>query len=348
MAQKLKVAVIGAGPAGHSAALYLARAGLVPVVISGPLPGGQAVFAGRIDNYPGFEGGIWGFELTQKMRAQAESFGAVYVDEVVTALDLSVPPYKVWTYLPEEINYTHLQNYSGDDWQGLSVRVKAEVEPAYEVELVVIATGSQACFLGLPEEKKWLGRGLAICATCDGNRYKGQEVVVVGGGDAAFNDVLYLAALCNKVTVVHSGETWESEQQEKLRRLAKLKNVDCLWKSQIVAFHGEADLEKVTVEDLATGQRSDLATAGVFLAIGRTPQTGLFAGQLDLTSAGHLVVAAKNGQSGLQTQTSVEGVFAAGDVVSASYNQVCVAAASGVMAAMDAIKYNSGHESASK
>ncbi|MDR0463098.1 MAG: FAD-dependent oxidoreductase [Pseudomonadales bacterium] len=333
------VVIIGSGPAGHSAALYLARAGFKPLVISGPLPGGQAVFAGSIDNYSGFPEGVNGFDLIDRMKAQAQFFGAEYLDAAISAVDLNTDPYRLWTYLPEDVNYTHLEKYEKHDW--LTLREQVVGQPhAIETKNIIIATGSHSQFLGLENEKNFLSRGLAVCAACDGPRYRGKDVVVVGGGDTALHEVLSLADIAASVTLIHRGKTWKSTHVQKLEAVSKLTNVRFLWQNMVTKLIGEQHLHCIEVENLETKERKMIHADAVFLAIGRRPNIGLFANQLEISSSGHIATDAHRGVNTLQTVTSKPGVFAAGDVTSPFYNQVSVAVASGAMAAMDCIEYN--------
>jgi thioredoxin reductase (NADPH) len=306
-----RLVIIGSGPAGYTAAIYAARAMLEPVLISGFQPGGQLTITTDVENYPGFADVIQGPWLMEQMRAQAEHVGTRMVSDYVTAVDLSARPFRITCD-------------SGD---------------TYTCDALVIATGAQAKWLGLPSEAAYQGFGVSACATCDGFFFRGKEVVVVGGGNTAVEEALYLANLAAKVTVVHRRDTFRAERilQERLFRNPK---IEVRWNAAVEEICGAQNPTTVThvrLKDTETGEMSELKTDGVFIAIGHKPATELFAGQLPMKSGGYLVT-----EPG-RTATAVPGVFAAGDVTDDIYRQAVTAAGMGCMAALEAEKFLAEH-----
>lgn len=297
-----KVIIIGSGPAGLTAAIYAARGGLEPLVIAGSTPGGQLMLTTEVENYPGFETGIFGPELMERMRRQAERFGAKFIEGDATKVDFSKRPFKVW--VGEDM-------YSGD--------------------AVIIATGASAKWLGLESEQRLRGRGVSSCATCDGFFFTNKDVVVVGGGDTAIEEALFLTKFARTVTIIHRRDALRASKILQDRAFSNEK-IKFKWNSEVVEILGEDKVVGVRLRDVKTGELFDLKCDGVFIAIGHKPNTELFKGQIELDNNGYVVV--KNG-----TATSVEGVFAAGDVYDYKYRQAITAAASGCKAAIDTIKY---------
>ncbi|HEV8306231.1 MAG TPA: thioredoxin-disulfide reductase [Methylomirabilota bacterium] len=300
-----KVVILGSGPAGLTAAIYTGRANLSPVVLAGSQPGGQLMLTTDVENYPGFEQAILGPDLMDVMRRQAERFGAKMIDDDAIGVDLTHRPFIVKT-----------------------------AEQTYRSLTLIIATGASAKMLGLPAEKKLLGRGLSTCATCDGFFFKGQDLAVVGGGDSAMEEANFLTKFADKVTVVHRRDTLRASKimQDRARRN---KKIAWIWNSTVDDIH-DADQGKVTgvsLRNLKTGELSEMPVGGVFVAIGHTPNTQLFAGQLELDPGGYIVT-----QPG-STRTSVPGVFAGGDVADHVYRQAVTAAGTGCMAAIDAERF---------
>lgn len=298
------VIIMGSGPAGLTAAIYTARANLNPLVFEGLGAGGQLMLTTMVENYPGFSEGILGPQLMEEMRKQAERFGAELVPKDVTAIDLSKKPFIV----------------------------KAD-EDVYETRSFIIASGASAKLLGLESERKLLGHGVTTCATCDGFFYRGQEVVVVGGGDSAMEEAIFLTKFATKVTVIHRRDKLRASKimQEKAFKNPK---IEFMWDSVIEKVLGE-EIGKVTgalIRNVKTNEVQERKFSGLFVAIGHTPNTQLFAGQLELDEMGYIIT--QNG-----TQTSVPGVFAAGDVQDHIYRQAITAAGSGCMAAMDVEKF---------
>ncbi len=304
------VIIIGSGPSGLTAAIYATRANLKTLVIAGQVAGGQLTTTSEVENYPGFPDGVLGPELMNLWRKQAERFKADFIDDNVTRVDFRTRPFRVWIEDKEH--------------QGRSV---------------VIATGANAKYLDLPNEQRLRGRGVSACATCDGFFFKQLDVVVVGGGDTAMEEALYLSKLCKTVTVVHRRREFRASKimQE---RLLKTPNVKVIWDSDVVDVLGETKVDGVRVKNAKTGATTDLKVQGLFLAIGHAPATEVFKGQLDLDKDYVLL----RPHDGYQTSTSVDGVFAAGDVHDHRYRQAVTAAGYGCMAALDAEKWLQAHD----
>jgi thioredoxin reductase (NADPH) len=296
--------VIGGGPAGYTAALYAARANLNPLVIEGFAFGGQLMITSDVENYPGFRDGIMGPELMATMRAQAERFGAEMLSDDVTRVDFSERPFRV---------------YVGDD--------------EYLAKAVIVATGATARQLGLETEVALQGRGVSYCAVCDAAFFRGQEVVVVGGGDSALEEASFLAKFATNVTVVHRRDEFRASAI--MVDYAKSKdNVEFAFNSVVTEVLGEdGKMTGVRLRDTVTGEERELAAGGLFVAIGHDPTTGLFKDVLDMDEAGYLIT--RDGS----TETNIEGVFAAGDVVDHVYRQAVTAAGMGCMAALDAERW---------
>ncbi|MDD5415396.1 MAG: thioredoxin-disulfide reductase [Candidatus Daviesbacteria bacterium] len=297
-----KVIIIGSGPAGLTAAIYAARGNLKPLVIAGKEAGGQLIKTTDVDDYPGFETGIQGPELMAKMRKQAERFGTRFIGEDVVSVDLKEKPFVV------QIDNRCLTTDS-----------------------LIIATGASAIWLGLPSEEKLKGKGVSACAVCDGFFFKGKSVAVVGGGDTALREANYLSKLCSKVTVIHRRESLRA--QVALQELVKLKpNINFIWNSVVEEVLGNDKVTGLRLKNTQIGEISELAVDGLFVAIGHKPNTDFLKGQLDLDQKGYIVV--KD-----ETQTSIPGVFAAGDVSDYKYRQAITAAGAGCKAAFEAEEY---------
>ena len=301
--------IIGSGPAGLTAAIYAARANLVPLVIEGEpsstsdQPGGQLMLTTEVENFPGFPDGIMGPELMMKFREQAVRFGAEFVTEKVTAVDLSERPFRVW------------------------VR-----ETEYQAESVIVSTGARSVMLGLEAELRLLGHGLSTCATCDGFFFKGQHIAVVGGGDSAMEEATFLTKFADKVSVIHRRDSLRASKIMQDRAFANPK-IEFLWNSAVDDLVGDERLTGAVVRDVVTGETSTLPVTGLFVAIGHRPNTDLFKGTLDMDDNGYLVT--RPGSS----YTNVAGVFACGDVQDHTYRQAITAAGSGCMAAIDAERW---------
>jgi thioredoxin reductase (NADPH) len=307
-----RLAALGSGPAGYTAAIYAARAGLQPILIQGITPGGQLTTTTDVENYPGFRDVIQGPWLMEEMQAQAEHVGTKVVWDHIASVDLSRRPFL-------------LTGDSGTE---------------YRADALVIATGAQAKYLGLPSEEHMKGRGVSACATCDGFFYRGKKVAVIGGGNTAVEEALYMTNHSHDVTLIHRRDSLRAEKILQDRLFANDK-INVIWDSEVVEFVGGGDPEALIGLDLKsklTGELTRLEVEGAFVAIGHTPATELFTGQLELDGDGYIKVAAGT------TKTSVEGVFACGDVMDKIYRQAVTAAGTGCMAALDAEKYLAAQE----
>jgi thioredoxin reductase (NADPH) len=304
---KTKVLIIGSGPAGLSATIYAARASLEPILIHGMQPGGQLTITTDVENYPGFAETIQGPWLMQEMEKQAEHVGANLVHDYVEKVELSTRPFKVYTS-------------SGD---------------IYEAESLIISTGAQAKWLGLASETEFQGFGVSGCATCDGFFYKGKEVVVIGGGNTAVEEALYLTNHASKVHVVHRKNTFRAEQILQKRLFANSK-ISVIWEhvlEEVVGTYNPKSVNGVRLKNVKTEKITDLACDGVFVAIGHKPNTAMFKEQLNMDSEGYIITAPDS------TATNIAGVYAAGDVQDKIYRQAVTAAGTGCMAALEADKF---------
>ena len=300
--------IIGGGPAGYTAALYAARANLEPVVIEGFQWGGQLMITSDVENYPGYAEGVLGPEMMKDFRRQAERFGAEFVSDDVTRVDFSEQPFRIWVG-----------------------------EEEYRSEAVIIATGADARKLGLPSEQRLQARGVSYCAVCDAAFFREKEIVVVGGGDSAMEEAIFLTKFADKVTLVHRREEFRASQIMEDRARANDK-IEFVTNAIVEEVLGENSVTGVTIRDVNTDETTELPADGLFVAIGHDPNTKLFVGQLELDDAGYIVT---NPGS---TQTSIEGVFAGGDVVDHTYRQAVTAAGMGCMTALDAERWLAARE----
>ena len=298
-----QVLIIGSGPAGLTAAVYAARADLKPHLIEGMAAGGQLMLTTDVENYPGFPDGIMGPELMEQFRKQAERFGTRLVTADVTRVDFSSRPFKVWVDADE-----------------------------YQADSIIVSTGASARWLGLENEERLRGHGVSACATCDGFFFRDVEVAVVGGGDSAMEEALFLAKFASKVTIIHRRDEFRASKIM-VRRALEHEKIEVSWNTTVEDVLGESQVEGLTLRNVLTDEVTEFKTGGLFLAIGHTPNTDLFQGQIELDDVGYIVYPDAG------TATSVEGVFAAGDVADHTYRQAITAAGSGCMAAIDAERW---------
>lgn len=306
-----KLLIIGSGPAGYTAAIYAARAMLSPVLVRGLQPGGQLTITTDVENYPGFADVIQGPWLMEQMEQQAAHVGTEIISDIITSVDLSVRPFVC----------------IGDGGTH------------YSADTLIIATGAQAKWLGLPSEQKFQGFGVSACATCDGFFYRDKEVLVVGGGNTAVEEALFLTNFARKVTLIHRRDSLRCEKILEQRLLAHDK-IEVCWNSEIDEIIGTQDPLGVTgarLRNTQSGATSDISADGIFIAIGHAPSTSLFAGQIDTKAGGYIITAPDS------TATSIPGVFAAGDVTDDIYRQAVTAAGMGCMAALEAEKFLAEH-----
>lgn len=303
--QHSKVLIIGSGPAGYTAAIYAARANLKPMLVTGFEPGGQLMITTEVENYPGFANVIEGPWLMEQMKGQAENVGTELVTDYIKEVDLSVRPFKA----------------IGDQGQ------------VYTGDTIIISTGAKARWLGLESETKYQGKGVSACATCDGFFFKGKEVAIVGGGNSAVEEALFLTNFCSKVTLIHRRDTLRAEKIMQDRLFANEK-IEIIWDTTVEEVVGDdMGMTGLRLKNAKTGEESTLDAHGMFVAIGHDPATDLFKGQLDMDDEGYLITAADS------TATSIPGVYGAGDVSDHTYRQAVTAAGMGCMAALEADRF---------
>jgi thioredoxin reductase (NADPH) len=296
--------IIGSGPAGYTAAIYAARAGLRPLMFSGTQPGGQLMITTDVENYPGYPEGIMGPEMMEDFRKQAERFGTRIKYEQISKVDFLSTPKRLWSESDEE----------------------------YTADTVIISTGASAKWLGLESEQKYVNYGVSACAVCDGYFFRGQDVAIVGGGDTACEEALYLSKVCKSVQMLVRRDTLRASKIMAARVL-NAPNIQMNWNTETVEILGDKKVTGARVRDIRTGEERTLNVTGFFVAIGHQPNTGIFADQLDMDEAGYLIV--KAGTS----YTNIEGIFAAGDAADKVYRQAVTAAGTGCMAALDAERW---------
>lgn len=305
--KETKLLIIGSGPAGYTAAIYAARANVTPVLVHGMQPGGQLTITTEVENFPGFAQPVQGPWLMEQMAAQAAHVGSELIQDVITEVDFSTRPF----------------------------RCTGESGTVYVAQAVIIATGAQARWLGLPSEEKFKGFGVSGCATCDGFFYRGKNVMVVGGGNSAMEEALYLAQIASHVTVVHRRDAFRGEKIMR-ERVARHPKISILWDSVVDEIKGDENplgVTGVVVRNVKTEEKTLVAVDGVFVAIGHSPATAVFKGKLKMDEEGYILTAPDS------TATSVEGVFAAGDVKDKVYRQAVTAAGMGCMAALEVERY---------
>lgn len=298
-----KVLIIGSGPAGYAAAIYSSRAGLSPLMISGIEPGGQLMITTEVENYPGYENPIQGPWLMEQMKKQSEAFGTKIINDYVTDVDFSQFPFVIRTEKEKYLSYS-----------------------------VIIATGAKAKWLGIPGEDKFMGFGVSACATCDGFFFKNKDVVVVGGGNTAAEEALFLSNICKKVTLIHRRDKLRAEKILQ-NRLFEKKNVEIIWNSQLKEILGNKEnklIEKIVIKNTSDNNENQIMLDGLFVAIGHKPATEIFLKKLEIDEDGYILTKADS------TKTSIDGVFAAGDVTDKIYRQAVTAAGMGCMSAIEA------------
>jgi thioredoxin reductase (NADPH) len=312
---KTDLLIIGSGPAGYTAAIYAARANLSPILVTGQQPGGQLMITTDVENYPGYEDVIQGPWLMEQMQKQAEKVGTTMEYDMITNVDFSGQP----------------------------LICESENGTIYHAKSVIISTGAKARWLGLESETEFMGLGVSACATCDGFFFKGKEVTVVGGGNTALEEALFLSNICSKVTLIHRRDSLRGEKLLQERAFANDK-IDFIWDSVVEEVYGEkrgegnaAGMQGVRLKNIKTGETSNLEAEGLFIAIGHDPATSVFKGHLDMDDENYIHVSAGT------TQTSVQGVYAAGDVSDKIYRQAVTAAGMGCMAALDAERFIAEH-----
>ena len=302
-----KLVILGSGPAGYAASIYAARAGLEPIIIAGMQEGGQLTTTTDVENWPGDSDGLQGPELMDRMKKHAQQFDVDVINDHINSVELKNRPFKL---------------------QGTS---------EYTCDALIIATGASAMYLGLPSEKEYLGKGVSACATCDGFFYKDQEVAVIGGGNTAAEEALYLSRICSKVYLIHRRDELRAEKilQDRIFEEEKNGKIEVLWDSQLSEVLGN-DMGVTGIKIDTKGNISEKSVMGVFIAIGHKPNTDIFDGQLDMDN-GYIII--NSGLNGSVTRSSIDGVFAAGDVSDQIYRQAVTSAGFGCMAALDAEKY---------
>ena len=302
-----KLVILGSGPAGYAASIYAARAGLKPIIIAGMQEGGQLTTTTDVENWPGDSDGLQGPELMDRMKKHAQQFDVDVINDHINSVELKDKPFKL---------------------QGTS---------EYTCDALIIATGASAMYLGLPSEKEYLGKGVSACATCDGFFYKDQEVAVIGGGNTAAEEALYLSRICSKVYLIHRRDELRAEKilQDRIFDEEKNGKIEVLWDSQLSEVLGN-DMGVTGIKIDTKGNISEKSVMGVFIAIGHKPNTDIFDGQLDMDN-GYIII--NSGLNGSVTRSSIDGVFAAGDVSDQIYRQAVTSAGFGCMAALDAEKY---------
>lgn len=350
--ENINLAIIGSGPSGYTAGVYASRAKLDPTLFAGIQSGGQLMWTTDVENYPGFTDGVDGKQLMAQMRGQAERFGTKIIDTYVTAVDFSQRPFKIWTQLPETNDPVSLMERTKPEELLSQLQSIKEQEPTHLAKAVIISTGAVSRMLGVAGERELLGKGVSTCAVCDAAFYKDKDTFVVGGGDSAMEDTLALTKFAKSVTIIHRKKEFRASKimQERVLNHEKVK---VLWETELVRVIGEEKVEHIEVRN-SKSEILKLDAQGVFLAIGHIPMTTIFKDQLDLDSHNYVLTRHSFSKRGAEmalehsneagliqfpSMTSVEGVFAAGDVVDLRYKQAITAAGQGCQAALDAERW---------
>jgi thioredoxin reductase (NADPH) len=353
--EKTKLAIIGSGPAGYTAGLYSSRDQVDTTLFAGIKSGGQLMFTNDVENFPGYPDGINGPEMMMQLRSQAEKFGTKIVDKFVTAVDFSARPFKLWHQLPAGQSADVFETGSNEEIAAVVAKTK-ELPHDYEADSIIISTGASSIMVGVPGESELLGKGVSVCAVCDAAFFKEKETFVIGGGDAAMEDSLALAKFAKSVTVLHRRDEFRASKimQERVLNHDKIK---VMWNTTLEAVIGESKVEKIKIKE--NGEEKELMAEGVFIAIGHKPMTQIFQGVVNLDSHGYVVTRQSFTKAGLDaatgaldeaglvkfpSMTSVDGVFAAGDVVDVRYKQAITAAGQGCMAALDVERWLQGQQ----
>ena len=305
--EQIETLIIGSGPAGYTAAIYAARADLKPVLYTGLEPGGQLTTTTEVENFPGYPDGVDGPSMMLELQKQAERFGT-------------------------EVRIGHVTNILFSKEKGGQHKITSEDGKKIEAKTIIISTGASAKYLGIPSEKRLIGGGVSACAVCDGFFYKDQEVVVVGGGDTAAEEATYLSKICKNVTILVRRDVMRASMAMQ-HRVNKASNIKVLYETEVDEVLGEKIVEGVRIINNKTGEKKEIKISGIFIAIGHSPNTGIFRGQLEMDKDGYLITKGKS------TKTNLPGVFASGDVQDREYRQAVTAAGTGCMAALDAERY---------
>jgi len=346
--QDLTIAVIGSGPAGLTAGIYLSRSLLKPVLFSGFNMGGQLMYTRDIENFPGFPDGMRGPEFMLNTQKQAAKFGTEIRHEQVTAVDFSNSPFKIWTSLPETLGTEEFQQLSKQELLKLSQQIKKELPADYQAQVILISTGAEHMMLGVPGEKQYLGKGVGFCAVCDGAFYRDKKAFVAGGGDTALGDALALTKFTDQVFIIHRRDQFRASKILQ-QQVFDNKKIKILWNSEVKEIIGNGQ-QVTALKIVKDGQTEEVSADGLFVAVGYKPNSSLFIDQLEMNEQSYILTGQFGDQEALNslknskidnnqhyfpTMTSVPGVFAAGDVTDARYRQAVVAAGSGAMAALD-------------
>ncbi|MGN6823173.1 MAG: NAD(P)/FAD-dependent oxidoreductase [Candidatus Nitrosocosmicus sp.] len=322
-----KILIIGSGPAGLTAAIYAARGGMEPIVISGDQPGGQLILTNDVENFPGFNEPVLGSDLMTKMRNQAERVGTKFIDKSAITVDFSTKPFNVIIDGSDDVNIIE----NNDIIHNNNNNIKNKEDKKLLAESIIIATGASAMWLGLNSESRLKGRGVSACATCDGFFFRNKDVVVVGGGDTALEEALFLTKLVKSVIIIHRRNELRASKILQQRVFYNTK-ISFIWNTMVEDILGQDKVEGIKIKNTRTGEIIEIKCDGVFIAIGHKPNTDIFRGQVEIDDKGYI-------KRYEETKTSVEGIFVAGDAYDYTYRQAITAAGSGCKASLDAIRY---------